>query len=141
MSKPHLGPQFHERALGIIQGNDGWIKGNDARTIFRAANIRSWPMRESPSMTGRDFGLEEEGGIHPDEVLNTAQGHLHGPTLRKYMTEGAPEMDPAYEDRKYLPEVLTSARGRKWIDEGHHRIVASRLRGDRGTDVYEGYLM
>jgi hypothetical protein len=132
--------QFHQQAMDIIQRSDGWIKGNDAKTIFSATNIRSWPMIESPSMSGRDFGIEEEGGVSSNEVLNTAQGHLHGPTLRKYMDEGAPEMDPAYEDRKYLPEVLTSPRGRKWIDEGHHRIVSSRLRGETGTDVYEGYL-
>ncbi len=132
--------QFHQDALDIIKRSKGALTGADAKTVFRAANIRSWPMEESPTMT-REFGLESEGGVSRNETLHTAQDYLHGPTIRKYMTEGAPEEDPDYEGRKYLPEVYQTEMGRKWIDEGHHRIVASRLRGDYGTEVYEGYML
>lgn len=133
--------QFHQDAMDIIKRSKGMIEGEDARTVFRAANIRSWPMKEMPTYTGREYGLESEGGVSSGETLHTAQSHLHGPTVKEYMTKGAPEEDPDYEDRKYLPEVYESLRGRKWIDEGHHRLVASRLRGDFGTEVYEGYLL
>lgn len=132
--------QFHSEALDIIRRSKGLIKGSDARTVFRAANIRSWPMEEMPTSGGRDWGLEAEGGVSSSETLHTAQSHLHGPTVREYMKDGGPEEDPDYPGRKYLPEVLESARGHKWIDEGHHRLVASRLRGDYGTEVYEGYI-
>lgn len=136
-----VNPQQFAEAMDIVKRSRGVIEGDDARKVFRAANIRSWPMEEMPTTTGREFGLESEGGVSSGEVLNTAQSHLHGPTVRKYMTEGAPEEDPDYEGRKYLPEVYESRRGRKWIDEGHHRLVASRLRGDYGTETYEGYLL
>ncbi|NBX51274.1 hypothetical protein EBT25_15455 [bacterium] len=117
------------------------IEGDDARKVFRAVNIRFWPMKEMPTSGHREYGLESEGSVSRDEMLNTAQSHLHGPTVQKYMTEGAPEEDPDYEGRRYLPEVYTSLRGRKWIDEGHHRLVASRLRGDYSAETYEGYLL
>jgi hypothetical protein len=136
-----LSPHQFSEAMDIVKTSRGLIKGDDARTVFRAANIRSWPMEDSPVGSGRAYGIESEGGVTSDEVLHTSQGHLHGPTIRKYMQDGGvPEEDPHNEGRKYLPEVLTSARGHKWIDEGHHRLVASRLRGDFGTETYEGYL-
>lgn len=128
--------------MDIVKTSRGLIKGDDARTVFRAANIRSWPMQDMPTGGNREYGLESEGGVTSDEVLHTAQGSLHGPTIRQYMKDGGvPEEDPQYEGRKYLPEVYTSVRGHKWIDEGHHRLVASRLRGDNGTETYEGYLL
>jgi hypothetical protein len=96
-------------------------------------------MEEMPISTGREYGLESRGGVHRGETLNTAQSHLHGPTVRKYM-KNPPEENPHAPGEPYLPEVYQTARGSKWIGEGHHRIVASRLRGDYGTEVYEGYI-
>jgi hypothetical protein len=131
--------QFAE-ALDIVKRSKGVIEGDDARKVFKATNIRSWPLEEMPTSGGRDYGLESEGSVSSRETLNTAQDYLDGPTVQQYMSKGAPEIDPHYPDRKYLPEVYETVRGSKWIDEGHHRIVASRLRGDSHTDVYEGYL-
>ena len=129
--------------MDIIKRSKGVIEGADAKTVFRAANIRSWPMEEMPTMGGRHHGIESEGSVSSGETLHTAQSQLHAPTVRKYMTEGAPATDPSYGneiDNRYLPEVLSSERGRKWVDEGHHRLVASRLRGEPSTEVYKGYI-
>ena len=67
------------------------------------------------------------------------QNYLHGPTVRKYM-KNPPATNPKYPRELYLPQVYKAPRGSKWIEDGHHRIVASRLRGDTSTDVYEGYI-
>lgn len=135
--------QFTE-ALDIVARSRGMLTPENTKKVFKAVNIRSWPLTEQPSsMPGRDAWTEERGGVVSNEELNTAQDYLHGPTVRDYMKDGGvPEVDPHYDDeRAYLPEVHTSLRGHKWIDEGHHRIVASRLRGDNGTEVYEGPLL
>jgi len=134
-----VNPDQFAEALDIVKHSKGMIEGDDARKVFKAVNIRSWPMESMPT-ENRLHGLENEGGVSANETLHTAQSHLHGPTVRKYMENGAPEEDPHGEGRKYLPEVYFSPRGHRWIDEGHHRLVASRLRGDFGTEVYEGYI-
>ena len=139
MATPN-GPQFQE-VLDIINRSKGSIEGEDARKIFRAANIRSWPMEEMPVMSRGYSGLDQIGSVSKHETLHTAQSHLHGPTLRRYMNEGPPEQYPEYEEpRKYLPEVLESKRGHRWIDEGHHRLVADRLNDFYESEVYEGRL-
>ena len=136
-----VNPNQFAEALDIVKRSKGLIEGDDARKVFKAAGIRSWPLVEMPTGSNREYGLESEGGVSSDETLHTAQSHLHGPTVREYMKDGGPEEDPDYPGRKYLPEVYETPRGSKWIDEGHHRIVASRLRGDYGTEVYEGYIL
>jgi hypothetical protein len=138
-----VNPNQFAEALDIVKRSKGLIEGNDARTVFKATGIRSWPIDSMPTgMPSRNSSLENTGSVSSRETLHTAQDYLHGPTVREYLKPGgAPEMDPHYPDREYLPEVYETPRGSKWIDEGHHRIVASRLRGDSHTDVYEGYIL
>lgn len=121
--------------------HSGYIGGDDARTVMRAAHIRQWPLRR-PASEIREGYTEGPSTVYRWERLNTSQTHLHAPTVLKYLYEGAPEMDPAYpgEDVRYLPEVLRTENDTPWIDEGHHRIIASRLRGDTSLPVYEGPL-
>jgi hypothetical protein len=135
-----VNPNQFAEALDIVKRSKGMIEGDDARKVFKAAGIRSWPLVEMPTGSNREHGLEKEGSVSSRETLNTAQDYLDGPTVQQYLSEGAPEMDRHYPERRYIPEVYETTRGSKWIDEGHHRIVASRLRGDPHTDVYEGYL-
>jgi hypothetical protein len=134
-----INPDQFSEALDIVKRSKGMIEGSDAQKVFKAVGIRSWPMEEMPISSGREYGLESRGGVHRGETLNTAQSHLHGPTVREYM-KNPPEENPHAPGEPYLPEVYQTTRGSKWIDEGHHRIVASRLRGDYGTEVYEGYI-
>lgn len=138
--KVHVNPEQFNEALKIIQRSRGLVKGPNARKVFKAVGIRSWPMVEQPVSSGRDYGIESTGEVYDNEILNTAQDYLHGPTVRKYI-KNTPKSNPDYPEGQYLPEVYTTVRGSKWIDEGHHRIVASRLRGDGKTEVYEGYVI
>lgn len=158
MPKP-TGPQFRDafgddpiysRALMAINKaadaanpkdwHSGLLTGDALKTVHQAANIRHWNLSDAPSQIRQGWTQYTEH-IPDKEILHTSQDYLHAPTLRKYMTEGAPEMDPDYDDREYLPEILHTEAGTPWIDEGHHRIVASRLRGDWRTKVYGGPLM
>jgi hypothetical protein len=138
--------QFHQQAMDIINRSNDVLRGADARTVFKAANIRSWPMQDMPTQIREGWSREYQDSISPDETLHTAQQHLHAPTLKKYLAGDVPETDPEYdyednpEPVPYLPETVVSESGRRWIDEGHHRIVASRLRGDVSTDVWGGPL-
>lgn len=136
-----LNPDQFNEALNIVKRTRSeLIGGEDLRTVFKAANIRSWPIEDPPSMF-REYGIEDYGVISQNETLNTAQNYLHAPTLRKYIKGNVPEKHPDYGNADYLPEVLETVRGSKWIDEGHHRIVASRLRGDPDIKVYQGYVL
>lgn len=119
----------------------GVIKGQQAKDVMRAANIRQWPLVEHAT-SQREGWTESEDVVYPHETLHTTQDYLHAPTLRKYMEEGPPEHDPEYgdEERPYLPEIVRTERGTPWIDEGHHRLVASRLGGEYSTRVMSGPL-
>lgn len=131
--------QFHQNALDIINRSPGMIQGEDARTIFRAANIRSWPLSDHFTDV-REGWTEEEGVVRPSETLHTSQPHLHGPTLRRYMSGDVPEEDPEHGG-KYLPEIMRTEKNTPWINEGHHRLVASRLNNFPYEEVYEGPLI
>jgi hypothetical protein len=134
-----LNEQQFGRAMEIINGPDEVIKGREVNDVFRAANIRKWPGSwEFPAMRG-DYSsgvAEQRGHVNASETLHTTQSHLHAPTLRKYMAGDVPGVDPEYE-----PEVIHDPRtGRQWMGEGHHRMVASRLRGDSSADTWQSHL-
>jgi hypothetical protein len=135
--------QFRQQAMDIIQKSKGVIEGDDAKTVFRATNIRSWPLTDHPTNT-REGWTESESEVRPSETLHTTQSHLHGPTIRRYMSGDIPEFDPDYEgdfSHRYLPEVMRTTRGTPWINEGHHRLVASRLNEYPYEEVWEGPLL
>jgi len=140
----HLGAQF-DRAMHIVQTAPGVIDGADARTVMNAANIRSWPVMFHPEAYSGGAG-ENPSRVTDDEVLHTRQSHLHGPTLRRYMAGDVPKYDPDYDyedapgssDVEYRPEI-TMHKDRLWVQEGHHRIIASRLRGDSRISTWTSY--
>lgn len=155
MPRPH-GPQWDafgpeplkSQALGIINktadaASDDWrsgiIQGADAKKVMKAANIRQWNLSDHATSI-REGWTEGEENVWTHEPLNTTQQYLHAPTIRKYMTVGAPEKDPEDSERDYLPEVLRTEKDTPWIDEGHHRIVASRLNDERSFRAYTGPL-
>jgi hypothetical protein len=134
--------QFHQQAMDIIQRSKGVIRGKEAQTVFRAANIRSWPMGDSANII-RNGWVEEESTVPKSETLHTSQGHLHAPTVRRYMDGDIPEFDPDYEgdfSHRYLPEIMRTERNTPWINEGHHRLVASRLNDYSDEEVWQGPL-
>jgi hypothetical protein len=137
----HLGG-LEELGLNHLIRPDQFIKDRELNDVLGEANIlkRSkgpvdldnvWPAFEGDTTT-----------LQRHETLRTSQGYLHRPTLAKYIVEGAPEMDPDYpgEEVPYHPDVFSFGdRGNQWIDEGHHRITASRLRGDSSLTANLGH--
>lgn len=142
-----FGPEpIKSQALGIInktadaatgEWGSGVIHNPDAKKVMRAANIRQWDLSDHAVLI-REGWTEGEGSISRHETLNTTQDYLHAPTLREYMTAGPPEVDPYDDARRYLPEVFYTNRSTPWINEGHHRLVASRLNDEYSTDVSTG---
>ena len=129
----------------------------DASNVFKATGIRAWPVDSAAHEYGAGTGLKGSYGsvygeestlenIDTGETLHTRQKHLHGPTMRKYMAEGPPEMDDLAEEYgtdepwevPYAPEVAIDRHNNKWIGEGHHRIATARLNG-QDIDAYTGY--
>lgn len=109
----------------------GFIFGQGARQIFRKANIRMWTPYSAPHL-GRSegnivyepdwrTGETEVEHIDPSETLHSAQQHVHGPTLARLLAEERGPVD-------HPVQVYESRRGHRWIEEGHHRLLASRLR-------------
>lgn len=127
----------------VLSGNlPDVVQGDTARSIMRAANVRSWPIQEMASQikaqTTRSGEGESLGYLTPSTTVHTAQSHLHLPTLRKYINYDEPETDPD-TGLDYHPTVLHNQQtGSVWMDEGHHRLIASRLRGDLSREVWSG---
>lgn len=82
---------------------------------------------------------------HPDHwdlpsnvVLHTSQSHFGSGGIRRYMSNPeAPSQgsEGRHEYGEDLPEVYSHG-GKYWIYEGHHRIIASRLRGEGSIPVH-----
>lgn len=149
-----LGRQFHDsfgpeplksKAISIINkradSDKPLLEGADARTVLRAANIRQWPLLDSPSQYRGGYSGEWDETIPSTTTLHTSQKYLHAGGLQDYLAGNEPEFDENYEKPvPYDPELMISNRGDYWIDEGHHRMVASRLRGDPSRRVVVGPL-
>lgn len=139
----HLGGQF-DQVKNLIASAEGVLSGPHARAVLRAANIRSWPIHDQPEVYANETGSWEGPNFtRATETLHTRQAHLHGPTLRKYMAGDVPTHDVDYADDEgnmpgYHPTVVHHL-GRKWIDEGHHRLIASRLNEEHGTATWDAY--
>ena len=145
MPRPN-GPQWSDSfgnepqraiALGIVNKAEGSLNPEQTKYVFRAANIRQWPI-DQLTFDNYDRSPDGEYGyVEPSDVLHTNQTSLYAPAIRDYMeynpADRPPDENEEIEDEdgdSYfpdLPEVIDSERGKPWIEEGHHRLVASRL--------------
>lgn len=146
MPRPN-GPQWSDSfgnepqraiALGIVNKAEGSLNPEQTKYVFRAANIRQWPIDQSTFDNYDRHSDEDYGYVEPSDVLHTNQTSLYAPAIRDYMEYNPADNDPEefdFDDEDdygdpaipYLPEVSDSERGHSWIEEGHHRLVASRL--------------
>jgi hypothetical protein len=109
------------------------ITGAVARHVMHQADIVQ-TKADAPHIAQSWWGVEMGRG-HPYGTVHTSQAHLHVPTLSRYAAGDIPEFDPDYDyddepgtsDVRYEPETYEHG-GKTWIAEGHHRIVADRLR-------------
>lgn len=69
------------------------------------------------------------------QVLHTSQSSVDSPGLRAYVDR--PNNPEEWKDDVGFdaPEVVEH-KGRLWIHDGHHRIIASRLRGERSFKAH-----
>ena len=89
---------------------------------------------------------EGSASFYPHEELHTSQNHLWKPALENYIKHGHEHLchpDYEHEDETseteddhhehyhipYRPQIYTHGDN-DWIDEGHHRILASRMLGE-----------
>ena len=102
--------------------------------VARMHNITWSPMSEDEQI---DEGHEEypEFKAHPyrlysDEPLNTTQNHFSAKGVRYYFDKNT-NIDRNGEK----PRIFADDDGELWIHDGHHRIIASRLKGEPYIDV------
>ena len=155
MPKP-TGPQFKDIAEArafveslpdeggphALERSPGFLNQPTTKAIMKTVGIRQWPIDHPADYREYSPGDQGESYVRRDEPLNTTQKHLHMKTLKRYLKGDVPEFDPAFEGEEvpYNPDILYTDRGDLWIDEGHHRIVTSRLNEHLDIDVNAGSL-
>lgn len=157
MPKP-TGPQFKDiaEARSFVESlpdeggpyasrkSPGFLNQTTTKALMKAVGIRQWPIEHPYEYREYSPGDQGSSYITKDEPLNTTQKRLHMGTLKRYLKGDVPEFDTisfAPEDEvPYNPDILYTDRGDRWIDEGHHRIVTSRLNEHSSIDVNAGSL-
>lgn len=79
----------------------------------------------------------EHWDLPTTQPVHTSQERFGAQGIRKYMKnpESTSETSEGRDHTEDLPEVYSHG-GKIWIYEGHHRILASRLRGDSSIPVH-----
>jgi hypothetical protein len=135
---PNVGQQFKRQF-----GEPNWMPTN--KTAIRGVNIVSHPEQHGS-------GEEMDRQIDADETMNhsrpedmwdmpasqelhTSQTHVDRAGVRSYIDR---PNDPEHwdENNGYDAPSVYEHQGKLWIHEGHHRIIASRLRGDSSIKVH-----
>lgn len=147
----HLGEVAHEMGLHPSLGGTQVpevIEGRVAKHVMHQAGIRQTKRGvDAPHIATGGYQEQQESDFsYPRGEVMTSQRHLHTPTLHRYATEGPPEHDeerssyspehhiggeifvgdPSSEPAPYDPEHYGHG-GKRWLAEGHHRVVVDRL--------------
>jgi len=99
----------------------------------------NYTSEEAPHLTGEVDGYGQQ---HPDEMwdmpsdvqLHTSQESVDTGTL-KHFREQPNDPNNYVEAEGYDAPQVYHHDGKYWISEGHHRVLASRMRGDSSTKV------
>lgn len=146
----HLGETAHQMGLHPSLGGSQVpevIQGRTSRHVMAMANVRQTPQSkphpldpspdyhkdwlvDAPHLVSGYHNAPEYGYRPHHEELWTSQDTLHAPTLKKYAQgniqkpqheDFGDDIDPHYEPETY------EHQGKRWLYEGHHRTVATRL--------------
>jgi hypothetical protein len=95
--------------------------------------------RNSPEIlfdgdVGADTSPSNWEQLSSHEPLYTKQTQLYKPAIRQYV-DRPNNPEEFKDDYGYDVPQLYRFKDRLWVDEGHHRILASRLRGEASTTV------
>lgn len=114
--------------------------------LIRNLGIHVLPESQAPEWDP-SFNTSHIHQLNPNEMsrlssyqrLFTTQSSLHIPTLEHFLQN---PNDPTrwIEAEGYDAPHIYTFKGDTWIHEGHHRIAASRLRGESSTQVMRNYI-
>lgn len=132
------------RALPTAEGSDDDIEPGALKALLAEHSIVQHEPEDDPTFGPVDHDVNHEGDYtvhHPREVLHTSQPTMQKSSLVHYLRNDHAEMlkadgngfhAPNHPDEKYHP--ITYSHGDhwdadNWIEDGHHRILASRMLG------------
>ena len=126
-------------AFGVVDPTDRVISMTGR--VARMHNITRLPLTDDEDFehTQATYGTRyNEYRLHRDEPLFTNQNGFRVSGIKHYLANPNTPTANASNDK---PEVYPDREGKIWIKEGHHRIIASRLRGEPYIDVlkHESY--
>ena len=114
--------------------------------LIKGLGIHVLPEHESPEWDPW-FNADHLHQVHPHEMshlsahqsLFTTQSSLSIPTLEHFLRN---PNDPSrwIEAEGYDAPHIYTFNGDTWINEGHHRIAASRLRGESSMPVVHNHI-
>lgn len=133
---PEENPEYHIKDMPNV-GPEPQIPMTSR--VARMHNITYVPMSvdEQEEEGHYLYSDEDEYPAHPyrlyrDEPLYTTQEHFGTRGVRHYVDNPESLTTSASADK---PHIFSDDDGAFWINEGHHRIIASRLRGEPYIDV------
>lgn len=79
-------------------------------------------------------GMAARGVLNPHDEVHSTQEFVSGTHIQSliemYRTNGAPGQDVPAEDAWVdLPRLYADATGRRWVIDGHHKLIAARQAG------------
>jgi hypothetical protein len=130
---PDKTPEYHVRNSTVGPEPQIPMTGR----VARMHNITYIPMSENEMSAEGHYEYTEEYPSHPyrlyrTEPLSTTQEHFGTRGIRHYV-DNPEEPTPSASAEK--PILFADDYNDLWIHEGHHRIIASRLRGEPYIDV------
>jgi hypothetical protein len=125
---PEENPKYEIKDVG--GGPEGMIPMTGR--VARMHNITYVPMTEDEKEQEGHYQIPEENDSHPYrlyhyEPLYSTQEHFGTRGIRNYV-----DTPPGSNEK---PVIFPDDEGDLWIHDGHHRIIASRLRGEPYIDV------
>jgi hypothetical protein len=130
---PDENPEYHVRNSTVGPEPQIPMTGR----VARMHNITYVPMSDEEQEQEGHYQIPDENDAHlyrlyRDEPLYTTQEHFGTRGVRHYVDNpGTPTTSGSNEK----PVIFPDDEGDLWIHDGHHRIIASRLRGEPYIDV------
>lgn len=133
---------MHPDNIGRQFGPRNWI--STEKPVFKDINVISHPEQVG---TDEDWDRLEDAQesqqlFHPHEMtdlpahveVHTTQGLVDRAGIRSYIDQ--PNDHTRWDDEiGYDAPQVYHHKGKLWVYEGHHRIIASRLRGESSLKV------
>jgi hypothetical protein len=143
-----LGEQFRDRLADmglshVADSDEQYIRGDELSDIYERSGFvlrRSSPLEIGMTPYHRGGYEVSPSELDNSRQIRTSQTGLYRAGFLDYLEHGSPSSDPRGGKRPetpYLPYLFDyGPRGNTWAEDGHHRVITSRLRGEQSTPVY-----